>query len=102
MDGVDSERGQERARISGVIAGVRGVHGVRLRWMGHNSHAELHLTVDEDRPTRQSHQIAEQVRQILFEAQPRLAAVLVYVDPCGRGGTDPHSLTAHRQQACLA
>lgn len=90
MDAVDPERGEEVAHIAGAIAGVQGVHAVRLRWVGHTLHTELHLTVDEDLPTRESHHIAEQVRQALFEAQPKLAAVLVHVDPCGHSGSDPH------------
>jgi cation diffusion facilitator family transporter len=97
LDAVDPELGQELARVAASIAGAQGVHAVRLRWVGHNLHAELHLTVDEDLPTWQSHQIAEQVRQTLFTTQPRLAAVLVHVDPCGHGSRASHSHMAHSQ-----
>lgn len=91
MDAVDPQHMEAVEREARAIPGVADVHEVRLRWIGHTLSTELQITVDEDLPTWQSHQIAEQVRQALFEAQPRLSAVLVHVDPCGHGGTDPHA-----------
>ena len=86
------------ARIETTAAGVPGVQhveGVRVRWLGHRLQAELHVLVDEDLPTRESHAIGEAVRHALFHALPRLAVVMVHVDPCGHGGTDPHAAVAH-------
>jgi divalent metal cation (Fe/Co/Zn/Cd) transporter len=83
-------------RIARTIAGVQGVHEVRLRWMGHTLHTQLQITVDEDLPTWQSHQLAEQVRHAPFEAQPKMATVLVHVDSCGYGGKDPHAFMPYR------
>jgi divalent metal cation (Fe/Co/Zn/Cd) transporter len=64
------------------------VHDVRVRWVGHKLHTELHITVDEDLSTRQSHQIAEQVRYALLDAEPKLTAVTIQVDPCGHSGNE--------------
>jgi cation diffusion facilitator family transporter len=89
MDAVDPEQGQELARIAGAIVGVQEAHAVRLRWLGHTLHTDLHITVNEDLPTWQSHQIAEQVRQALLVAQPKLAGVLIHVDPCGHSAPGP-------------
>ena len=64
-------------------------HDVRLRWTGHALRAEMHLTVDEDLSTRESHQIAEQARYVLLAAaRPQLASALIHIDPCGHGDAD--------------
>jgi cation diffusion facilitator family transporter len=85
-------------RVAGTVPGAEGVHDVRVRWLGHKLQAELHVTVDEELPTRESHRILEEVRHALFHAQPRLAVINVHADPCGHGGADPHSPTAHHAQ----
>lgn len=95
MDAVDPHMIDQVEREATVIAGVEDVHDVRMRWIGHKLHTELHITVDEDLSTLQSHQIAEQVRHAIFDTEPRLATVTVHVDPCGHGGNDPHALLAH-------
>jgi divalent metal cation (Fe/Co/Zn/Cd) transporter len=71
------------------------VHATRVRWLGHTLQGEMHITVDEDLPTRESHRIVEEVRHAVFHDQPRLAELIVHVDPCGHSGTDPHEPTAH-------
>jgi cation diffusion facilitator family transporter len=95
MDAVDPALVETIERTARAVEGVQGVHGVRARWLGHTLEAELHIAVDEDLPTRESHAIAEEVRRQLFHALPRLTVVTVHVDPCGHGGDDPHQLTAH-------
>ena len=57
--------------------------------------AWLHVRVDEDLPVREGHAIAEAVRHALFHALPRLAVIMVHVDPSGTSGTDHHHITAH-------
>ncbi len=98
MDAVDPAvvDGIESAAAS--VPGVEAVHDVRVRWLGHRLQAELHVMVDEDLPTRESHRIVEEVRHALFHAQPRLAEVNVHVDPCGHSGLDPHALTEHHRR----
>ncbi len=94
MDAVDPELSVEVERIAGAITGVYAVHEVRLRWIGHTLHLELQITVDEDLPTWESHQIAEHVRRALFDALPKLTAIMIHVDPYSHSGKDPHALTA--------
>jgi cation diffusion facilitator family transporter len=98
MDAVEPEVVDNIERTAAAVPGVEGVHDVRVRWLGHKLQAELHATVDEELPTRESHRIVEEVRHALFHAQPRLAVVNVHVDPCGHGGEDAHALTAHHTQ----
>ena len=95
MDAVEPAEVERIERAASGVAGVQAVHEVRARWLGHALSAELHITVDEDLSTYASHEIAEQVRHDLFHTQPRLAQVIVHVDPCGHSGAEHHDLTAH-------
>jgi divalent metal cation (Fe/Co/Zn/Cd) transporter len=81
---------------------VQAVDAVRARWIGHALATELHIVVDEDLPTRESHRIAEDVRHALFHAQPRLATITVHIDPCGHGGDDHHLPTSHHARPAAA
>jgi len=74
---------------------MEGARGARARWLGHQLEAELHITVGEDLPTRERHQLAEEVRHQLLHTLPRRHDITVHVDPCGHGGEDPHHFTAH-------
>lgn len=94
-DAVDPEIVDNIERAASSVEGVLDVHGTRVRWLGHKLQGEMHITVDEDLPTRESHRIVEEVRHAVFHAQPRLAELIVHVDPRGRNGTDPHEVTAH-------
>jgi cation diffusion facilitator family transporter len=95
MDAVDPEFVETVEHTADEVEGVHEVHGVRVRWLGHRLHAEMHILVDEDLPTSQSHRIAEEVRHRLLHNLPRLESASIHVDPCGHSGTDPHHLTAH-------
>lgn len=95
MDAIDPAVMDQVERVAREVTGVMDVHDTRIRWLGHRLQVELHITVDEDLPTRESHRIAEQVRHALFHDQAHLSLVDIHVDPCGHGGEDPHTLTGH-------
>lgn len=95
MDAVEPAELERIERAAAAVVGVQEIHNVRARWLGHALSAELHIVVDEDLPTHASHGIAEEVRHALFHAQPRLADVIVHVDPCGHSGADHHEATSH-------
>lgn len=97
MDAVDPEIVDRIEQTAASVPGAGDVHDVRVRWLGHRLQAELHITVDEESPTRESHRIVEEVRHALFHAQPKLAAINVHVDPCCHSGEDAHSLTQHHE-----
>jgi cation diffusion facilitator family transporter len=97
MDAVEPGVVESIEQAASGVPGVVEVHNIRVRWLGHNLQSELHITVDEDLPTRESHRIGEDVRHALFHAQPRLSEVTVHIDPCGHGGGDPHATTAHHK-----
>lgn len=95
MDAVDPEMVSAIERSAKRLPGVQDVHDVRMRWIGHTLHAELHITVDEDLTTRESHQIGEEVRHALFHAQPKLTDITIHIDPCDHHGQDAHASVSH-------
>ena len=95
MDAVDPALVASIERAAAVVPGVEDVHDVRVRWLGHQLRAELHVTVDETLPTFASHAIAEDARHRLLHALPKLAVVTVHVDPSGHSGADHHGMAAH-------
>jgi cation diffusion facilitator family transporter len=98
MDAVDPALIDQIEHVARAVPGVETTSDIRARWVGHNLLSELNVTVDEDLSTYDSHLIAEDVRHALFHAQPKLADVLVHIEPCGHHGNIPHAVTAHQQQ----
>lgn len=98
MDAVEPEEIDTLESAAARVQGVQGVHDVRARWLGHALSAELHIVVDEDLPTRESHRIAEDVRHALFHVQPRLYEATIHVDPCGHSGEDHHAALSHHRR----
>ncbi len=95
MDAIDPEIVERLEKIANGVVGVVAVHSIRSRWLGHRLQVELHVVVNEDLTTRQSHKIAEEVRHVLFHEQAHLSLVDIRVDPCGHSGNDSHALTEH-------
>jgi cation diffusion facilitator family transporter len=98
MDAVDPELTRSVENIASKAKGVMEAHEIAIRWVGHRQRAELHITVDCQMPTCESHIIAEQVRHNLFHAMPALADVTVHVDPCECDRCDTVHLSGHHSQ----
>lgn len=62
------------------IRGVRGVHDVRPHYVGHRIHVEVHVEVDQELTTRQSHDVGGNVRAAL-ERLPGIDRAFIHVDP---------------------
>ena len=77
------------------IEGVREVDSVRLRWIGHELHADAEITLDPDLSLAAAHDIAEEARHELLHGVRRLTDVLIHTNPGTRGPVDPHARTAH-------
>lgn len=99
MDAADPAVVEQLTSEAATVEGVQEVDDLRVRWLGHRLEADMRIVVDEDLPTRESHRLAEQVRHRLFHAQPKLASIIVHVDPCGHSGGDLHRGTAHHRPA---
>ena len=102
MDAADPGIVEGLGREAAAVEGVQEVDDMRVRWLGHRLEADLRIVVDEDLPTRESHRLAEEVRHRLFHAQPKLASIIVHVDPCGHSGNDLHGGTAHHRRGADA
>lgn len=97
MDAIDPEYLDEAEKVLSAHKMVREVIRVRMRWMGHRMYAEVHVAVDPDLTTAQSHQIAEELRHDLFHAIPNLSEIMVHVEPFQPLETS-HHLTMHHEK----
>jgi len=99
MDAVDPEITRSVENIASKANGVMEVSNVAIRWVGHRQRTELHITVDCQMPTCESHHIAEQVRHDLLHAMPALADVTIHVDPCECERCSESHLSGHQVPA---
>jgi divalent metal cation (Fe/Co/Zn/Cd) transporter len=97
MDATDPQVTALIEQTAAAVSGVLAVHDARARWLGHRQHAELHITVDGQLPTTESHRIGEAVRHELFHALPALQEATVHIDPAEDRPGDEHRLTAHHR-----
>lgn len=81
MDVVDDDVVPAIQHCAHHVEAVREVHDVRARWIGHTLHASLRITVDPALDVRAAHAITDEVQEVLLEHLPRLADVVVHVDP---------------------
>ncbi|HLF27881.1 MAG TPA: cation diffusion facilitator family transporter [Anaerolineae bacterium] len=99
MDAVDPKLCEAIEQTVAGVPGVRDVHEVAVRWVGHRQRTELHIRVDGQLPTWESHRIAEAVRHALFHALPALVEVTVHIDPIEPEAGDAHQATDHHRAA---
>ena len=67
--------------------GVEHVTEAKARWSGHRLLAELNVAVEPTLTVDRGHAIADDVHRSLLHEVPRLAEVMVHVDPHGH---EPH------------
>ena len=80
------------------VEGVRGVHCVRARWVGHRLFTELHIEVDPHLSVAEAHHVNEEVQHALYHALPRLCEAAVHVDLAGEDQAAFHALTLHHRE----
>ena len=95
MDAVDPGIHEKFKHTASHVPGVMDVHSTAIRWLGHRLYGEMHITVDCQQTTLQSHLIAEEVRHYLFHTLPALAEVIVHTDPCECDATVEYHPTKH-------
>jgi cation diffusion facilitator family transporter len=69
------------ADISCRTEGVRGVHGIRSRYISSSIQIDLHIVVDGEISVREGHSIAEAVENNIIAGIPDVLGVVVHVDP---------------------
>ena len=94
MDAVDPSTVDEAERVLAGTPGVLGVNRLRMRWVGHQLHAETDVVVDDTLTLVDAHAIAVDAEHRLLHAVPRLTAVTVHTDPADAGVHD--ALAHHR------
>jgi cation diffusion facilitator family transporter len=81
LDGTDETTLALIEAVAGAVAGVVHVEATRARWSGHRLLADLTLVVEPTLTVHEGHEIAEDARAALLREVPRLADVMVHVDP---------------------
>jgi cation diffusion facilitator family transporter len=99
MDAVDPNLVDQAETILRATPGVRDVGPVRLRWIGHNLHAECTLSVDPALTVTEAHGIAVDAEHRLIHAIARLAGALIHTDPQAVPGIDHHKALAHHSRS---
>lgn len=67
--------------IALAVEGVRGIEKVRARASGSRWFLEMHVEVDPEMPVREAHVVGGRVRAAVRERLPRVADVLVHIEP---------------------
>lgn len=81
IDGIEPDIVDQLERIPTAVPGVRDVHRVRARWVGHKVEADLHITVDPNLSVSDAHAIAEAVERTLRDHVRALGGAVVHVCP---------------------
>ena len=81
IDGVDPQLVDTAEAVLAGQEGVRSVHSVRLRWIGHRLHADAELDVDPTVSLAAAHRIAHDSEHSLTHALPKLATVMIHAYP---------------------
>jgi cation diffusion facilitator family transporter len=81
LDGTDERTLALIEAVAGAVPGVEHVEDARARWSGHRLLADLTVVVEPTLTVHEGHLIAEGAREALLHEVPRLADVMVHVDP---------------------
>lgn len=95
IDGVDPELVDEVRETASHASGVKEVTNVRVRWLGHQLHAEIDLTVSDDCSLEAGHEIAKEVRHQLMHHLSYLSGATIHVDPLRASGEEHHIRGEH-------
>jgi len=65
------------------VKGVKGMHDIKVNYMGPNASVDLHITVDPELSLRNAHKIAHQVEKSVIDRVDIVSIVYVHVCPEG-------------------
>lgn len=95
MDAVDPALVDHAETALAATPGVLDVGALRLRWVGHQLHAETDVVVAHTLTVVEAHTVAVDAEHRLLHAVPRLVRATVHTDPATTG--DPHAPLAHHR-----
>lgn len=98
MDAVDPALVRQVEAVLAGTPGILAVEAVRVRWIGHDLHAEAEVVSDGALSLRQAHDVAEEARHRLLHDVRRLATATIHTSPPHDGAEDPHVATAHHRR----
>jgi cation diffusion facilitator family transporter len=98
MDAVDPHLIDSAETTLRAIPGIQSVSAVRMRWIGHNLHAEANLVVSADLSLLQAHEIAADAEHQLTHAIPRLTTATLHTDPTTHIGPAEHADLSHHRR----
>ena len=81
MDGVEPELVEAAESTLADVPGVTGVRSVRMRWIGHEIHAEAELDVDTSTSLLEAHAVAHRAEAELARTTPKLRTAVVHAYP---------------------
>jgi cation diffusion facilitator family transporter len=81
MDAVDPSLVETAERVLQTVPGVVGVRRMRMRWIGHQIHADADLDIDESTTLALAHELAHAAEDQLVRAIPKLTAAVVHAYP---------------------
>jgi cation diffusion facilitator family transporter len=97
MDAIEPELLDRAEHVIGHISEVKELQSLRMRWIGHQLHAEVCIAVNAVLSTMEGHQIAETVRHDLFHEIEGLTEIVVHVDPWLGDLSAAHEETVHHE-----
>ena len=81
MDGVEPELVEAAESTLAALRGVTGVRSVRMRWIGHEIHAEAELDVEASTSLLEAHAVAHRAEAELVRTTPKLRTAVVHAYP---------------------
>lgn len=97
VDAVDPELIEDIEQSARAVPRVIDAHDVQARWAGRSLLVNLHVSLDQDLPLHEAHDIGEDVRHAILHDIDGVAQVSVHFDPWAEGSDDAHyhRATAH-------
>ena len=93
MDAVDPALlGKAEAALA-EVPGVLHVGRLRLRWIGHQLHADGDLVLQPELTLGQAHHVTVAAEQHLTRSMPRLTSAVIHPDPAPQAGREHHRVT---------
>jgi cation diffusion facilitator family transporter len=90
IDGIEPEILAQIEHAPMHVEGVRSVHHVRARWLGHRVHSDITIDVDPLLSVREADGISKQVEQALRKHVRLLGSIVVRSRPA----SEPHAIDA--------
>lgn len=97
MDGVDPDIVDQAEATLRTVEGVRAVRQVRMRWIGHEMHADALLDVDPALSLAAAHDVAHRAEAELVRVVPRLTEAVVHAYPATSSVIPPRLAASPRE-----